>query len=284
MMLPREYHPNVFAWTKKHVARDVKRRELRNALLITSTGDRERTAMLRLDECDVGGQTLRLQAILARMTCDEVLEWVGEEVLKEHRNLHHTRGLKVGDRDVNYVGEGSGGESAMDAAGTEAGAALDDEDDDDELAETAVCAFVANNLNAESNRKSSKPLQKGWKKKEKKEPGRTGDPPLSFGQLIRAHSQGCFVCYGRNKGFNHDHRTCPIHKADTEVYKKVHGLKKRAPVGIRENKVEVTKDELSKLMSVGTELAKEIQEIKRSRKISLIYALDILMMSCRFCS
>ena len=68
MMLPREYHPNVLAWPKKHVARDVKRRDLRNALLITVTGDREKTAVLRLDECDVGGQTLRLQAILARMT------------------------------------------------------------------------------------------------------------------------------------------------------------------------------------------------------------------------
>ena len=44
----------------------------------------------------------------------------------------------------------------------------------------------------------------------------------------------------------------------------MHGSKKRAPVGIWENKVEVTKDELSKLMSVGTELAKEIQEIKKS--------------------
>ena len=72
------------------------------------------------------------------------------------------------------------------------------------------------------------------------------------------------MCYGRNKGFNHDHRTCPIHKAETEAYKKVHGSKKRAPAGIRETKVEVTKDEISKLMSVGTELAKEIQEIKKS--------------------
>ena len=60
MMLPKEYHPNVLACTKKHVARDVERRGLRNALLITVTGDREKTAMLRLDECDVGGQTLRL--------------------------------------------------------------------------------------------------------------------------------------------------------------------------------------------------------------------------------
>ena len=72
------------------------------------------------------------------------------------------------------------------------------------------------------------------------------------------------MCDGRNKGFNHDHRTCPVHKADTEAYKKVHGSEKRAPAGTRETKVEVTKDELSKLMSVGTELAKEIQEIKRS--------------------
>ena len=149
MMLPKEYHPKVLAWTNKHVARNVKLRELRNAFLITVTGDREKAAMLRLDECDVGRQTLCLQAIL---------NWVGEEVLKEYRNLHHTRGLKASDRDVNYVGEGSGGESAMDPAGTEGGEALDDDDDDDEPAETAVCAFVANNLNAGSNRGSWKPL------------------------------------------------------------------------------------------------------------------------------
>ena len=220
--------------------------------------------MLRLDECNVGGQTLRLQAIPARMTCDEVLEWVGEEVLKEYRNLHHTRGLKADDRDVNYVGEGSGREAAIDPAGADGEEALDDDDNEDEPAKMAVCAFLANILNTRSNRGSCKLLQKGPKKKEKKEPCRIGDPPLSFGDFIPAHAQGCSVCYGRNKGFNHDHRTSPVHKADTEAYKKVHRSKKRAPAGIREAKVEVTKDELPKLMSVGTELAKEIQEIKRS--------------------
>ena len=106
MMLPKEYHTNVVAWTRKNVARDVKRHSLRNALLITVSGDRKKTAMWRLDECELSGQTIRLQAIPARMSCDEILEWVGEEVLKEYRNLHHTRGLRPGDRDVNYVGEG----------------------------------------------------------------------------------------------------------------------------------------------------------------------------------
>ena len=264
MMLPKEYHTNVVAWTKKNVARDVKRHSLQNALLITVTGDRDKTAMWRLDECDVSGQTIHLQAITALMSCDEILEWVGEEVLKEYRNLHHNPGLRPGDRDVNYVGEEPGGEAAMDPAGADGDVALDDDDDDDEPAEMAVCAFVASNLNAGSNRGSWKPLQQGWKKKEKRDPRRIGNPPLSFGEFIRAHPQGCFVCYGRNKGFNHDHRTCPIHQADTEACKKAHGSKKRAPAGIRETKVEVDKDELSKLMSVGTELAKEIQEIKRN--------------------
>ena len=265
MMLPKEYHTNVVAWTRKNVARDVKRHSLRNALLITVSGDREKTAMWRLDECELSGQTIRLQAIPARMSCDEILEWVGEEVLKEYRNLHHTRGLRPGDRDVNYVGEGPGGEAAMDPAGADLDETLVDDDDDDEPAEVAVCAFVANNLSAGNNRGSWKPLQPGWKKKEKRDPRRVGDPPLSFGEFIRAHPQGCFVCYWREKGFNHDHRTCPTHKADTEAYKKAQGSKKRAPAGIREAKVEVDKDKLAKLMSsVGTELAKEIQEIKRN--------------------
>ena len=264
MMLPKEYHTNVVAWTRKNVARDVKRHSLRNALLITVSGDREKTAMWCLDECELSGQTIRLQAIPARMSCDEILDRVGEEVLKEYRSLHHTRGLRPGDRDVNNVGEGPGGEAAMDPAGAGGDETLVDDDDDDEPAEVAVCAFVASNLSAGNKPGNWKPLQQGWRKKEKRDPRRIGDPPLSFGEFIRAHPQGCFVCYGRKKGFNHDHRTCPIHQADTEAYKKAHGSKRRAPAGIREAKVEVDKDELSKLVSQGTELAKEIQEIKRN--------------------
>ena len=190
MMLPKEYHTNVVAWTRKNVTRDVKQHSLQNALVITVTGDREKTAMWRLDECDVGRQTIRLRAIPARMSCDEILEWVGGEVLKEYRNLHHTRGLTPGNRDVNYVGEGSGGEAAVDPAEADGNEALDNDEDDNEPAEVAVCAFVANNVNTGSNQGSWKPLQKGWKEKEKKDPRRIGDPPLSFGEFIRAYPQG----------------------------------------------------------------------------------------------
>ena len=67
MMLPKEYHTNVVSWAKKNVARNVKRHSLRNALLITVSGDREKTAMWRLDDCELSGQTIRLQPIPARM-------------------------------------------------------------------------------------------------------------------------------------------------------------------------------------------------------------------------
>ena len=182
MMLPKEYHTNVVAWTKKNVARDVKRHSLRNALLITVTGDREKTAMWRLDECDVSGQNIRLQAILARMSCDEILEWVGEEVLKEYQNLQHTRGSRPGDRDVKYVGERPGGEAAMDPAGADGDGALDDDDDDDEPAKMAVCAFVANNLNAGSNQGKLEAPAEGLEGE-----GEEGPPP---------HWRPCSVLWG----------------------------------------------------------------------------------------
>ena len=66
------------------------------------------------------------------------------------------------------------------------------------------------------------------------------------------------MCYGRNNSFQHDHWTCPVHKADAEAYKKAHGSTKRATAKVRETTVE---KELSKMR---TKLAKEIQEIKRS--------------------
>ena len=188
------------AWTRKNVARDVKRHSLRNTLLITVRGNREKTAMWRLDECEVSGQTIRLHAIPARMSCDEILEWVGEEVLKEYRNLHHTRGLSPGDRDVNYVNEGPGGEAAMDPAGADGDEALDDNDDDDEPAEMAVCASVASNLNAGSNWGSWKPLQQGLEKKEERDSAALATPRCSLGSSYELTLRVISCVMGGRKG------------------------------------------------------------------------------------
>ena len=52
------------------------------------------------------------------------------------------------------------------------------------------------------------------------------------------------MCYGRDTLFQHDHRTCPVHKANTEAYKKAQRSTMGAFANIRETKVE---DELSRL-------------------------------------
>ena len=74
MMLDKEHHKKVVSWTRDNVAQDFTRQSLRNSPLITVSGDLEKAAIWRLDESEVGGQMIRLQAIPARMSCDDVLE------------------------------------------------------------------------------------------------------------------------------------------------------------------------------------------------------------------
>ena len=153
ILLDNGHHKKVVNWTRAK-AWDFKMQPLRNALLFTVSGHREKAAIWRLEECGVGGQTIHLQAIRARMSCDDVLEWVGEEVLKEYKNLSHNRGLQVGDRCVRQVGAGSDREVIRDPAGAEGGEGSDNDNDEDEPAETSVCAFLANNLHRGRNRGS----------------------------------------------------------------------------------------------------------------------------------
>ena len=161
MMLNKEQHKKVVSWTRAEEAQIFNRQSHRNALLITISGDREKAAIRRLEERGMGGQAIRLQAILAQMSRDDVLEWVREEVLKEYKNLAHYRDLQEGNRSVHKVGAASDGKAVMDAAGAEGGEGVDDDDDEDEPAEPAVCAFVADNLHKRSKQGRLKPLQQG---------------------------------------------------------------------------------------------------------------------------
>ena len=101
MMLDKEQRMKLVNCTRAKVARDLKRQSLQNALPITVSGDCERAAIWPLDECEVVCQTIRMQAIPARIGCD----WVGEEVLKAYVNLAHNRKLQGGDRSVQQVAQ-----------------------------------------------------------------------------------------------------------------------------------------------------------------------------------
>ena len=93
-------------WTRAKLARDFKTQSLWNSLLITVSGHREKAAIWRLGENEVGGQMIRVQAIPARMSYDDALEWVREEVLKQYKKFAHNRGLQAGGRSVRQVDAG----------------------------------------------------------------------------------------------------------------------------------------------------------------------------------
>ena len=61
----------------------------------------------------MGRQTICLQAIPVRMSCNDVLEWPGEGVVKEHKNLANNRRPQGGNGSVHQVGAGSDREAIM---------------------------------------------------------------------------------------------------------------------------------------------------------------------------
>ena len=87
MMLDKEHHKKVVNWTRAKVVWDLKRQSLLSALLIIVSRDHMKAAIWRLDEGEVVGRTICPQAIPARTSWDDVLKWIGEEVLKEYKNL-----------------------------------------------------------------------------------------------------------------------------------------------------------------------------------------------------
>ena len=105
---------------------------------------------------------MRVQAIPARMSCDDDMECVAGSVPKEYTNLHNKHGLEEnGDPGIHYVGDGPGRKFASDTVGCESPEASDDNDDEDKPTENAVCAFVADNLHKEGSIGTGKPLQQG---------------------------------------------------------------------------------------------------------------------------
>ena len=115
------------------------------------------------------------------MSCEDVLEWVGAGVLKEYKNLAHNRMLQAGDRSVCHVGAGSDGEAVMDPAEAEGGEGLVDDDEGDEPAETAVCAFVADDLHKGSNREAGSPFSRVGRREKRRSPAKWAIRHCLFG-------------------------------------------------------------------------------------------------------
>ena len=61
--------------------------------------------------------------------------------------------------------------------------------------------------------------------KNRKEPRRIGNPPLSFREY-RSQHDGCWVCYGKGNNHAHDRRHCKVYEDDKKTYFTAHPNKK----------------------------------------------------------
>ena len=61
--------------------------------------------------------------------------------------------------------------------------------------------------------------------KNRREPRRIGNPPLSFREYRSQHT-GCWVCYGKGNNPAHDHQHCKVYGEDKKTYFAAHPDKK----------------------------------------------------------
>ena len=85
-------------------------------------------------------------------------------------------------------------------------------------------AFVAHNMK-EHGQDRSRWNRLDPRTKNRKEPRRIGNPPLSFPEY-RSQHDGCWVCYGKGNNHAHDHRHCKVYEEDKKTYFAAHPDKK----------------------------------------------------------
>ena len=61
--------------------------------------------------------------------------------------------------------------------------------------------------------------------KNRKEPRRNGNPPLSFREY-RSQHDGCWICYGKGNNHAHDHQHCKVYEDDKKTHFAAHPDKK----------------------------------------------------------
>ena len=198
---------------------------LKNAVHVEVFGDTMKQRLMRLNNAEWRrGKPLTMQVIFARMSLDEIVKYITVELklnAKNEANVQDRQGhghrghredrqhREVKEDTVGTAEEGSG-------SGQDLWTATTREDHE----EAHFFAFVAHNMK-EHGQDRSRWNRLDPKTKNRKEPRRIGNPPLSFREYRSQHT-GCWVCYGKGNNHAHDHRHCKVYEDDKKTYFAAH--------------------------------------------------------------
>ena len=169
-----------------------------------------------------------MQVISGCMSLDEIVKYITVELKLNAKNEAHVQDRlgqghrghqedrqhrEVKEDTVGTAEEGSGSSQNLWTATTR-----DDQED------AHFFAFVAHNMK-EHGQDRSRWNRLDPRKKDRKEPRRIGNPPLSFREY-RSQQYGCWVCYGKGNNHAHDDRHCKVYEEDKKTYFAAHPDKK----------------------------------------------------------
>ena len=167
-----------------------------------------------------------MQVIFARMKLDEIVKYITVELKLNAKNEAHVqdehgpghRGHRE-DRQHREIKEDTAG-SAVDGSGSGQHHWTPEAQQ-----EVHFFAFVAHNMKEHGQDRSRSNRLEPSLNKNRKEPRKIGNPPLSFRECRSQHG-GCWVCCGKENNHAHDHRQCKVYEADKKAYFAAHPEKK----------------------------------------------------------
>ena len=198
---------------------------LKNAVYVEVFCDTMGQRLMRLNNAEWRrGEPLRMRVILARMSLEKIVKYIMVELklnAKKEAQGHGHRGhledrhhREVKEDTVGTAEEGSGSGQDLSTATTR-----------EDHKEAHFFAFVAHNMKDHGQDTSRWNRLDPRFNKNRKEPRRIGNPPLSFCKY-RSQHDGCWVCYGKGNNHAHDHRHCKVYEADKKAYFVAHPDKK----------------------------------------------------------
>ena len=198
---------------------------LKNAVYVEVFGDTMGQRLMRLNNAEWRhGELLRMQVIFARMSLDEIVKYITVELKLNAKNEAHVQDRQghghrghqedrqhreVQGDTVDTAEEGSG-------SGQDLWTATTREDHE----EAHFFAFVAHNMK-EHGQDRSRWNRLDPRTKNRREPRRIGNPPLSLREYRSQHTGG-WVCYGKGNNHVHDHRHCKVYEDDKKTYFAAH--------------------------------------------------------------
>ena len=200
IMASEDTHARIMEFSRRNLGEPSRMLGLKNAVYVEVFGDTMGQRLMRLNNVEWRrGEQLRMQVIFARMSLDEIVKYITVELKLNAKNEAHVQDRQGqghrGHREDRHHREVKGDTVGTAEEGSGSGQDLWTATTPEDHEEAHFFVFVAQNMK-ENGQDRSRWNRLDPRTKNRREPRRIGNPPLSFREYRSQHT-GCWVCCGR---------------------------------------------------------------------------------------